>query len=114
MKLFDDYEIHGVAEFTDIGGNRYCEPVADDEAQFWSLYGLIPGVGLERIGDFKTRQVAEEVLARITGGPTARELLHALMGCIWWWDTQPAVVRDIEEPEAFIRGRALIAKAAAA
>ncbi len=114
MKAFDDYEIHGVAEFTDLHGNRSCEPVADDEAQFWSLYGHIPGQGLECIGDFKTRQLAEEVLARITGGPTARELLHALMACIWWWDSQPAVVRSLEEPEAFVRGRALVARAVAA
>ena len=25
MKAFDDYEIHGVAEFTDLHGSRYCE-----------------------------------------------------------------------------------------
>jgi hypothetical protein len=114
MKAFDDYEIHGVAEFTDLLGNRYCEPVPDDEAQFWSLYGHIPGQGLECIGDFKTRKLAEEVLARITGGPTTRELLHALLACIWWWDTQPALVRNLEEPEAFVRGRALVARAVAA
>lgn len=114
MKTFDDYEIHGVAEFTDVFGHRSCEPVADDEAQFWSLYGHIPGEGLECIGDFKTRQLAEEVLARITGGPAVRELLHALMGFIWWWDTQPEMLRNMEEPEPFVRGRALVARSAAA
>lgn len=114
MKAFDDYEIHGVAEFTDLLGNRFCESVPDEEAQFWSLYGHIPGQGLESIGDFRTRQQAEEVLGRITGGLTARELLHALMACIWWWDTQPAMVRHLDEPEAFVRGRALVARALAA
>jgi hypothetical protein len=63
---FDDYEIHGVREFDD-GGGTYCEQVPDDEAAFWSLYGHIPGQGLECIGDFKTREQAEEVYARITG-----------------------------------------------
>lgn len=67
MKTFDAYEIHGVAEFTDAAGEKFCEQVPDNEAQFWSLYGHIPGEGLECIGDFKTRALAEEVYARITG-----------------------------------------------
>ncbi len=75
MKPFDNYEVHGVAEFGR-GRKRYCEQVPDEEAQFWSLYGHIPGQGLECIGDFKTRRHAEEVRERITGGaesaPVAR------------------------------------------
>ncbi len=63
---FDGYEIHGVREFDDKGG-KYCEQVPDDEAMFWSLYGHIPGAGLECIGDFKTRAFAEEIYERITG-----------------------------------------------
>jgi hypothetical protein len=63
---FDDYEVHGVREFDD-GAGKYCEQVPDDEAESWSLYGHIPGQGLECIGDFKTRELAEEVHARITG-----------------------------------------------
>jgi hypothetical protein len=63
---FDLYEIHGVREFDD-GGGKYCEQVPDDEAEFWSLYGHIPGAGLECIGDFKTRALAEEIYQRITG-----------------------------------------------
>ena len=63
---FDGYEIHGVREFDD-GGGKYCEQVPDDQAEFWSLYGHIPGQGVECIGDFKTRAFAEEVYARITG-----------------------------------------------
>jgi hypothetical protein len=64
--MFDDYEIHGVREFGK-GKDRYCEQVPEDEAQFWSLYGHIPGQGAECIGDFTTREHAEEVYARITG-----------------------------------------------
>lgn len=64
---FDGYEIHGVVEFRGADGTRYCEPAHDDEAHFWSLYGHIPGQGLECIGDFSTRAQAEEIFARITG-----------------------------------------------
>ena len=63
---FDEYEVHGVCEFDD-GKGKYCEQVPDDEAKFWSLYGHIPGQGVECIGDFTTRQAAEEIYARITG-----------------------------------------------
>jgi hypothetical protein len=63
---FDAYEIHGVREFGR-GKSRHCEQVPDEEAQFWSLYGHIPGQGVECIGDFKSREFAEEVYARITG-----------------------------------------------
>ncbi len=63
---FDAYEVHGVREFGD-GGDKFCEQVSDDEAQFWSLYGHAPGRGPDCIGDFATREHAEEVLARITG-----------------------------------------------
>ncbi len=63
---FDLYEIHGIREFVHPKGN-FCERVADEEAQFWSLFGHIPGMGDECIGDFKTREFAEEIYARITG-----------------------------------------------
>jgi len=63
---FDDYEIHSVKEFHD-AGIRWCEQVSDREAEFWSLFGHIPGQGLDCIGDFKTRRHAEEIYARITG-----------------------------------------------
>ena len=60
---FDAYEIHACKDY---GG--YIEPVEDEsEADFWSLYGHIPGRGLECIGDFNTRQQAEEILKRING-----------------------------------------------
>ena len=76
MNYFDTYEIHGVAEFTAAKGERYCEPVEDAKAQYWSLYGHVPGEGVECIGDFKSRKAAEAVLERITGG--TREILRAL------------------------------------
>jgi len=63
---FDGYEVHGVRKFGR-GAGRNCEQVPDEKAQFWSLYGHIPGRGLECIGDFKSRALAEEVYARITG-----------------------------------------------
>ncbi len=76
---FDGYEIHGVREFGK-GKHRHCEQVPDDEAQFWSLYGHIPGQGLDCIGDFKTREHAEEVYARLTGQsygePLRKEARH--------------------------------------
>jgi hypothetical protein len=71
ISRFDDYEIHGVREYhgAPFGQGKYSEQVPDDEAQFWSLFGHIPGQGLDCIGDFKTRQHAEEIYARITGRP---------------------------------------------
>ena len=48
-------------------GRTFGEQVPDNEAQFWSLFGHIPGQGLDCIGDFRTREHAEEVYARITG-----------------------------------------------
>jgi hypothetical protein len=73
---FDDYEIHGMKRLPSCYGQEEepvgfvinnCEQVPDDEAEFWSLLGHIPGQGLDCIGDFETRQHAEEIHARITG-----------------------------------------------
>jgi hypothetical protein len=63
---FDAFEIHGVREFCE-AGTGWCEQVPDSEAQFWSLYGHVPGQGFVCIGNFKTRRYAEEVYARLTG-----------------------------------------------
>lgn len=62
---FDNYEISSVRRYGQ-GADSFCEQVNDDEAEFWSLYGHIPGAGLDCIGDFKTREHAEEVYSRIT------------------------------------------------
>jgi hypothetical protein len=63
---FDAFEIHGVKEFRE-AGMAWCEQVADSEAEFWSLYGHIPGQGFECMGNYKTRRYAEEIYARLTG-----------------------------------------------
>lgn len=62
---YDAYEIHGVA-FVNAQDMIY-EPVEDADAEMWNLYGHVPGQGVEAIGDFRTREHAEEVFARITG-----------------------------------------------
>jgi hypothetical protein len=64
---FDGYEIHGIFRMSDDDGRSFCEQVPEGEAQFWSFFGHIPGQGLDCIGDFQTRDHAEEVFARITG-----------------------------------------------
>lgn len=63
---YDAYEIEGVASFVYEHGTYY-EPTEDADAEMWTLYGHIPGRGVEAIGDFRTRELAEEVYARITG-----------------------------------------------
>ena len=63
---YTGYEIHGIKEFGE-PGHRFCEQVEDAEAEFWSLYGRIPGGGMDSIGDFPSLALAEEVFARITG-----------------------------------------------
>jgi hypothetical protein len=65
---FDAYEIHPVTEHCAPDGSTFCE-IADDpaEASFWSLYGHIPGQGVECIGDFASFEAAAEIYARITG-----------------------------------------------
>lgn len=65
---YDEYEIHGVIEV-----DRACEQVDDNQAQFWSLFGHIPGQGVQCIGDFGTRKHAEEVFARITRRPYGKQ-----------------------------------------
>jgi Family of unknown function (DUF6900) len=73
---YDAYEIHGMKRLAPRLGQEEepvgrviddCEQVPDSEAGFWSLFGHIPGQGLDCIGDFATREQAEEVFARITG-----------------------------------------------
>jgi hypothetical protein len=74
---FDDYEVHGVKRFDATPGQEeeprgqviagHYEQVDDAEADFWSLFGHIPGQGLDCVGDFSTREHAEEIFARITG-----------------------------------------------
>ena len=62
--VFDHYEIHGVRLDQD---DDVFEQVDNGEAEFFSLYGHIPGEGYQCIGDFKSREAAETVYTRITG-----------------------------------------------
>jgi hypothetical protein len=65
---FDAYEIHPVACHQAPDGRRFTEPTTDPaEAQGWSLFGHIPGQGLECVGDFASFEAAAEIYARITG-----------------------------------------------
>jgi hypothetical protein len=66
--VYDNYEILGCRKLGD-GAGRYVEPCDDKDAQFWTLYGHINGQGVEAIGDFSSREAAEEVHFRITGSP---------------------------------------------
>jgi hypothetical protein len=79
---YDAYEIHAVKRLPSCQGHEgepvgpvidNCEQVSEDKAEFWSLFGHIPGQGIDCIGDFATREHAEEVFARITGRAYAEE-----------------------------------------
>jgi hypothetical protein len=66
---FDDYEIQPCRRYIDIDNPHasFVEPCEPFEADFWTLYGHVAGEGVHTIGDFHTRQHAEEVFAKITG-----------------------------------------------
>jgi hypothetical protein len=66
---FDAYEIQPCHRYFDIDEPdiAFVEPCEPYEADFWTVYGHIPGEGVQAIGDFETREHAEEVFARITG-----------------------------------------------
>ena len=68
-KRFDDYEIQPCRRFREDHDPERCyyEVCEPHEADVWTLYGHIPGEGVEAIGDFDRREHAEEVYARITG-----------------------------------------------
>lgn len=78
---FDDYEIGPCLRFEepDSPGHLTFEPCEPHEADVWTLYGHVSGEGVHAIGDFATREHAEEVFARITGRPYAAQPLTA--GC---------------------------------
>ena len=71
--VYDNYEISGCLRIDGAGQpnrrGKYIEPCDDREAHFWTLYGHIHGQGVEAIGDFDSREAAEEVFYRITGMP---------------------------------------------
>ena len=117
MKVFDNYEIGSCLRIDDAGlpdpnslSFEVCEP---DEADVWTLYSHITGEGAEAIGDFATREYAQEVFQRITGIPFAGtyevaarlrvmhagpKLLGNLRAASEWIDTQHFVRRtDIQQ-----------------
>jgi hypothetical protein len=70
-KPFDNYEISPCTrtEEPDSPGKFYFEVCEPEQADVWTLYGHIDGEGVEAIGDFRTREHAEETFQRITGIP---------------------------------------------
>lgn len=66
---FDDYEISPCRRYEepDSPGRFTFEPCEPREADVWTLYGHVTGEGVQAIGDFDTREHAEEVFARISG-----------------------------------------------
>src|ERR1700730_10974233 len=73
MKVYDNYEISPCRRYEepDSPGKFYFEVCQPHEADVWTLYGHIPGEGVEAISDFSKREYAEEAFQRITGIPFA-------------------------------------------
>jgi len=73
MKVYDNYEISPCKRYEqpDSPGRFHFEVCEPHEADVWTLYGHLDGEGVEAIGDFSTREHAEETLQRITGIPFA-------------------------------------------
>ena len=69
MKVYDNYEISPCRRYEepDSPGKFYFEVCESGEADVWTLYGHITGEGAQAIGDFDSREHAEEVYSRITG-----------------------------------------------
>ena len=69
MKPFDNYEISPCRRYEepDYPGKFFFEVCYPEEADVWTLYGHIPGQGVQAIGDFSKREYAEETFQRITG-----------------------------------------------
>lgn len=73
--VYDNYEISGCRRI-DVTGRpnprgKSVETCGDGDAQFWTLCGHIDGQGVEAIGDFSSREAAEDVHFRITGSQYA-------------------------------------------
>ncbi|WP_201750320.1 hypothetical protein [Tautonia marina] len=73
MKPFDNYEISGCQRLDDAGTPDPYGSITvtcdDDEAEFWTLYGHVQGERVEALGDYSSREAAEEVYQCITGQP---------------------------------------------
>jgi hypothetical protein len=112
MKVYDNYEISPCRRYEDPDspGKFYFEVCEPQEADVWTLYGHLDSVGVQAIGDFATREQAEEVFFRITGleftgsyGADAHlrimhagpKLLEALRTVSEWIDAQHFVQRAL-------------------
>jgi hypothetical protein len=74
MKVFDNYEISPCRRYEDPDspGKVTFEVCVPQEADVWTLYGHIDGEGVIAIGDFASRDDAEDIYFRITGIEFAR------------------------------------------
>jgi hypothetical protein len=112
MKVYDNYEISPCRRYEepDSPGQFYFEVCEPHEADVWTLYGHIPGEGVQAIGDFSKREYAEETFQRITGIPFAGsykaephlrvmhagpKLLETLKAASEWIDAQHCVQRAL-------------------
>jgi hypothetical protein len=96
MKPFDRYDITPCERFNGSGErdpNGKCYMVCEDhEAHVWTLLGLVDGEPDVGVGEFASRERAEEVYQRITGkpwsdgedGPELLSVLQAAEGVIQW------------------------------
>jgi hypothetical protein len=112
IEPFDEYEIHGCHEITE-NGHTWTEQCEDSEAHFFTLYGHIPDGGVDTIGDFKTRELAEEILLRIN--PPARDAASQLLEALEYFfnimhDYQSSVRKGYVK-HALDQARAAILKA---
>jgi hypothetical protein len=69
MNVYDNYEINPCKRYEepDSPGKFYFEVCEPDEADVWTVCGHVNGKGVQAIGDFPNRQIAEEVVFGITG-----------------------------------------------
>jgi hypothetical protein len=128
MKPFDNYEISPCRRYEEPTnpGKFYSEVCEPKEADVWTLYGHVNGEGVQAIGDFTSRDHAEETFFRITGlkftgsykadahlrlmhaGP---KLLEALIAASEWIDAQLGKPRTeiqarVQQAIADAKGRA--------
>jgi hypothetical protein len=109
---FDAYEIHGCHEIAE-NGHTWTEQCEDSEAQFFTLFGHIPDGGVDAIGDFKTRELAEQILSRINppAKAAAPQLLEALEYFFNIMHDYPRSKRKGYVKRALAQARAAILKA---